>query len=260
MIKNSLKIFGVLLVLLFQFTSCLNDDGKNPVYYFYEEPVVVEQMGGNSIIRNQSDFFYVPELSDNTVLKENDLLWTSFIVDMNDEENSGLTKENKIYTARHFRYKTVDSAKVIIPANAEEFQSYLSDDYSASIEFSVLYKYYIDSLLFFGFEQKDKSNQLAYTYELILNPELENSNYPTLYIRAKQLNVSPKDRAEDKQGRRVFAFDVADFVNSHNWDHLYLPSSKTIKFNLKYKTGEDSNGKDIYKSFMSNPIEWHFDK
>ena len=255
--KKSFKIFGVLFILLFQFTSCLKDDGnKKPIYYFYDEPVVVDVTGNYPVIRNESDVFYVPELANNTALKAGDLLWTSFIVDLNNEKDLPLHFSRFIYTAEHFKYETVDSAKVIIPANAEEFQSYLSDDYSAPIESSVLYNYTIDSLWFFGFKQKDHSNQLSHTYELILNPEIETGSYPTLYIRSKQINASPESpgKARSKDGN-IFAFDAAGFVDYYR---KAISSTGIIRFNLKYNTGVDAVGNDIYKAFISNPISWNF--
>ena len=251
--KRFLKIYGILFILLFQFSSCLNDkDDRKPVYYFYDEPATVYQLGEYPFIRNQSYMFYIPGLVDNTTLKENDLLWTSFIVDMDDQEELDFLN-CKAYTARHFKYKTVDSAKVIIPADIDEFQSYLSDDYAAPMSSSVLYKYAIDSLLFLGFVHQN--NQSSYIYELILNPEIENNSYPTLYIRSKQTNASAEDQALDQYKRRVFAFDVTDFVTYYREK---VSATDVIRFNLKYKAGIDSSGKDVYKEFMSNPISWNF--
>ncbi|MCL1932606.1 MAG: hypothetical protein FWF53_02165 [Candidatus Azobacteroides sp.] len=256
--KKILKIFGILFILLFPMTSCLDDDysGK-PLYYFYDEPVVVNSMGEHPIIRNESALFYVPELAGNTSLKEGDLLWTSFIVNSDDGEQPDIA-DATLFTARNFRYKTVDSVKVIIPADAAAFQSYLADDYSAPIESSVLYNYTIDNLLFFGLMQRDRSNQLIHTYELILNPEIEvgSNSCPTLYIRSKPLNVPEANsgKAYSKDGA-VFAFDVTDFVNYYRET---ISSTDKIRFNLKYKTDVDGNGNDVYRAFMSNPIAWNF--
>jgi len=254
--KRFFIIFGVLFILLLQFTSCLNDENdKGQVYYFYDEPAVIYQLGKYPMVRNQSDLFYVPELADNTTLEGNELLWTSFIVDLNDQEQLDYLSV-KHYTARHFKYKTVDSAKVIIPSDVAEFKSYLLDDYSDSIKFSVLYKYAIENLWFFGFKQKDNS---TYVYELVMNPEIEDNqnNYPTLYIRAKKTDPSPRsdDKAYSNDGN-IFAFDAADFADYYS--KTISATDKTVKFNLKYKIGVDANGKDIYREFMSNPISWKF--
>jgi hypothetical protein len=131
------------------------------------------------------------------------------------------------------------------------------DDYSAPIELSVLYKYAIDSLWFFGFEQQDESNRLSHTYELILNPDEKINSYPVLYIRSKQVNTPAENQAKDQLNRKVFAFDVADFVKYYKEKYA---STGMIRFNIKYKTGTDSNGKDVFKEFMSNPMSWIFDE
>jgi len=255
--KSFIKVFGVLSLLLILLTSCLKDDNdRRPVYFFYDEPVVVNQTGTLPVVRNESYLFYVPGLVNDTALKAGNLLWTSFIVELDNQKNGEPAAGAYQYTVVSFRYETVDSAKVIIPANAEAFNSYLSDDYSATIDLSVLYNYRIDSLWFFGFRQKDRFN---YTYELILNPEMEtgSNNIPTLYIRAKHIDASTgsSDKAYSRDGNNIFAFDVADFVN---YFRETISNSGKAHFNLKYKTGVDANGNDIYRSFISNPISWNF--
>ena len=258
--KKSLNILGVLIILLFQFTSCLkNEDNGKPFYYFYDEPAAVIQTGDYPLIRNQSDEFYVPGLAGDTLLKEGDLLWTSFIVDLDNEKELPPIFSKFYYTAKYFKYQIVDSARAILPADTAAFRSYLSDDYSAPIESSVLYNYTIYSLWFFGFQQDGRSNQVRYTYELILNPEIEKTgnSYPTLYIRSKPINTSPGNLkpAYSRDGNMIFAFDAAGFVDYYR---KAISPTGPVRFNLKYKNGVDSNGNDIYRAFMSNPISWRF--
>ena len=255
--KKSLNILGVLIILLFQFTSCLkNEDNGKPFYYFYDEPVVVVQTEATFIFRNEAYNFWVPGLAGDTTVKVGDLLWTSFIVDENlqPQIDAGFP-----YQATQFRYEKVDSAQVIIPADTAEFRSYLSDDYSAPIELSVLYNYTIDNLWFFGFKQQDRSNQLRYTYELILNPEIEKTgnSYPTLYIRSKPINAPAGSHGPtySREGNMIFAFDATGFVDYYR---KAISPTGPVRFNLKYKNGVDSNGNDIYRAFMSNPISWRF--
>ena len=254
--KRIYLIYAVLFTVIFQFTSCLNNDERKPVYFFYDEPVVVNQTGVYPFIRNDSYSFYVPELAEDTTLKVGDLLWSSFIVDLDDKDYPSVLSTFN-YTAKNFKYQSVDNSKVIIPANVEEFTTFLSDDYTEPVELSVLYRYAIDSLWFLGFKHKDNSNQLHYIYELILNPEIENNNnnYPTFYIRSKQVNSTTANQAKDEFGRNIFAFDLADFVNYYQND---ISSNGLVRFNLKYKTGENEEGEDVYKEFISNPIAWNF--
>ena len=260
--RNLVKIFGVLFILLFQLTSCLNDDNKGEaIYYFYDEPVAVIQTGETPIVRNEAYSFHVPGLIGDSTIKTNDLLWTSFVVDIG---NKGAPKSvadtTYQYIAQNFKYMKVDSAKVSIPANTDEFESYLSDDYSAIMDLSVLYKYKIDSLLFFGFRQKDRSDQ-TYIYELVLNPNIEENsgNHPTLYIRSKSIVdlTNATKQAQSKDGNVIFAVDVADFVKRYQQT---IANESKLYFNLKYKTGVDANGKDIYTPYQNNPLTWDFGK
>ena len=253
--RSFIKVFGVLFLFLIQLTSCLNDDNsKTPFYYFYDEPVVVTQTGAFPSVRNESYMFNVPGLAGDTVLKAGNLLWSSFIVELGARGDVDyLANSVYQYTAESFRYERVDSANVTIPESAEAFKSYLSDDYSAVIALSVLYNYRIDSLWFFGFRQQDRSN---YTYELVLNPEIESgsSNIPTLYIRAKKISDT-SNKAYSRDGNAIFAFDAADFVKYYRET---ISNNGRVRFNLKYKTGVDANGNDIYRPFMSNPLSWDF--
>ena len=250
--------YGVLLLLLFQFTSCLKDkDYRDPIYFFYDEPVVVEQLGAYPIVRNQFNSFYAPGLADNSALKEGDLLWSSFIVDLGNKDIPSNLSTIK-YTAQNIKYEIVECSNLIVTANSDEFELILSNDFSYPIESSVLFRYAIDSIWFMGFKHyQNNSNQLHYTYELVLNPVIEQNSYnsPTFYIRAKQVNSPGPNKAKDENGRNVFAFDVSDFVKYYKEE---ISPTGLLRFNLKYKTGVDNEGKDIYKEFLSNPISWNF--
>ena len=108
---------GVLFILLFQFASCLDNDNKEPIYYFYDEPAVVDNVGEHPIVRNESYLFYVPGLAENETLTAGNLLWTSFIVDLGNQETYPVNDGKYTYytfTASGFKYKLVDSVKVII--------------------------------------------------------------------------------------------------------------------------------------------------
>jgi hypothetical protein len=248
--KKAINLWTVFL-FVFSFTNCSDKDKETVIYHFYDEPAVLETLGTNSVIRTPHGKFVVSSLEDNS-LKQGALLWTAFTVDMNDKIPEAATEQ---YRASAFQYKEVDSAKVILPADPIEFNSCLSDDYSAFIYEAVLYKDYIDSLLFFGFQREVHSNKLMFRYEIIRNPEIENPNgYPTFYIRSKKMDLTVEHTGSQET---VFAFDMAEFIREYRKE---VSANSPVKFILKYKTGVNEDGKDIYRDFRSNPIAWEIIK
>jgi hypothetical protein len=246
--RNFIKFF-VLFLIVFDFTSCLDDDNNDPNYFFYDEPVVVESTGDNAIVRSAYGKFCVPSLKSEN-LQINDILWSSFVVEKKDENKVHTSDNQYYYKATGFRYGKVDSAEVKIPANENEFQSYLADDYTEKIDRAVLYKTYVDSLLFFEFEHA--STTVNYEYELFLNPQIESSNgHPTLYIRAKRRPVSEIQSAPYSD-RSIFAFDMIPFINYYK---KTFSGKNTIQFNLKYYI-DTKDDKAVYREFLSNPLSW----
>jgi hypothetical protein len=242
--KNFIKFF-VLFFIAFDFTSCLDNDNKDPYYFFYDEPAIVESLGDSAIVRTAYGKFCVLPLKDEA-LRTNDILWSSFVVEKKDENKVHMPDNQYYYKAATFKYYKIDSAKVSIPANVDEFQSCLTDDYREKIDRAVLYKTYVDSLLFFGFEHG--SSSAAYEYELFLNPQIESSNsHPTLYIRAR---LAQQPRVH--QDKTVYAFDMTDFLVYYK---KTFPGKTTVQFNLKYYVGT-TNDKDVYREFLSNPLSW----
>ena len=245
---KKLLVIPFLFVLSLGFVSCLDDD-DNPIYYFYDEPAVVESLENNQVIIKTAYGNFFVSGTENSKLNKGDLLWTSFTVDMNNQP----TKDT--LTAIHFKYYNIDSTKVTLPTNKKEFESYLTDSFSDSFELAVLYRTYVDSLLFFNFTQKEAPNQTR-EYELVLNPEIENrNNFPTLYIRAETTELSQSENRSNKgKDNTIFAFDMTEFIDYYRKN---ISKTEPVTFNLKYKTGEDKDGNDIYREFKSNPIPWN---
>jgi hypothetical protein len=46
---------------------------------------------------------------------------------------------------------------------------------------------------------------------------------------------------------------MTEFVNYYK---QHISNDDIVGFNLKYKTGVDEDGKDVYREFRSNPIKW----
>ena len=226
----------------------MDDMSKGPNYLFYDEPAIIESLGDTTIVRTAYGKFCVFSLT-NIALRPNDILWTSFTVEKKEENKVQMPGNQYYYRANAFQYHKIDSAKVIIPANVSEFESYLTDNYKEKINLSVLYKTYVDSLLFFGFSQE--STAKSFEYELFLNPQVEHSNgYPTLYIRSRRAR-----QPRTLYSKTIFAFEMTDFLNYYG---KTFPGQKTVRFNLKYYA-ETKDGKDVYREFLSNPLSWRLE-
>ncbi|MDL2322655.1 hypothetical protein LJC52_01565 [Bacteroidales bacterium OttesenSCG-928-A17] len=232
------------------FVGCV--DESEPVYYFWDEPAIVDNLEDTDpIIRTAHGKFVAPGLAGEEVEK-GDILWSQFIVDM---ENQG---NNDPLVATSFRYDKLNKKEIDLPETAEVFNEFLSNDYSEPFQLAELYNTYIDRYLFFGFYPKDNS-ETKFAYELVCNPEIENSNgYPTLYIRAKKYTEGDEGKGiwlNDGKGRIIAVFDMTEFIDKYGKD--LDDDTKSVKFNLKYKIGTVGEGsEDIYREFVSNPIAW----
>jgi hypothetical protein len=247
------KLFVIPFLFLISagFVSCLDD--SEPVFKFWNEPAIVDNLDEeNPIIKTPRGKFTVPELEGKDV-KEGDLLWTRFQVDMNKQGDKDLL------VAEFFSYTKINGKETNLPQNTETFQTFLENDYSEPIRLAELYNYYIDHYLFFGFYHTNGAGK-EFVYELVCNPEIESDNgNPTLYIRSKEFVYEEDDlrmaaSQQNQDGKVVAAFQMTKFLEKYGKE--LNSGGKFVKFNLKYKTGVDKDGKDVYREFASNPISW----
>jgi hypothetical protein len=241
---KKLFVIPFLFFMSFGFTSCHDDE--EPIYYFWDEPALVETLGSEGpLIKTPHGKFTAPNLAEKGI-NEGDVLWTNFYVDMDKQEN----RDSLVATV--FRYIKLKEEKAKLPQTAETFKELLNDDYTEPFHLAELYNVYIDRYLFFGFYHNGKDKRC--TYEIVCNPEIEAFNgHPTLYIRAKEDN-SLIYMEDAKIGRTIAAFDMTEFLDKYGV--TISGGAKAVKFNLKYKIGTNNEGKDIYREFISNPITW----
>lgn len=226
------------------FAGCNNDDDGKRVYSIYDEPAVVEAVGEQPTIRTAYGKYSVASLANSTSVAEGSLLWVAFMFERN-------PSDKELPAAQGFRYFEIDSTKVAVPADAAEFEAYLSDSFSDSIEVAMLYNTYIDSMLFFRFTQKAADTQ-KFTYELVCNPTLEDGKTaPTLYIRSKKVGEILPVHQSSARKSTVFGIQMTEYIAGYK-EKFASP----VKFNLKYKIGTDKDGEDVYREFRSNPITW----
>ena len=247
-VKN-LFVIPILFLMTWGFMSC--NDNPHSTFFFREEPAIVYDLSGDSypVIKTAYGNFSVPELVEKNV-EEGDLLWTTYFY----VTTLDITRGDSL-VAQDFRYEEVNEKPVALPENTELFNKFLDDDYSDSIQLAKLYPTYVERYLFFGFYHEDTASN-DFIYEIVCNPEIEAANgHPTLYIRAKKaLPEELRNSPGISISRIIAAFDMHEFVEKYILEVSH--ELKLVRFNIKYKTGIDSEGNDIYREFLSNPITW----
>lgn len=231
--KKLLFVPILLVIVLFGFSAC-NDDDKSSVYYVWDEPAVVDSLENMPVIKTAYGTYYAPGLKDD--VEKGSHLWVSFILDQNKP------KEGSFFTANNLRYKEIGTSEIQmisgeLPGNEDLFTD--------SIDVSLLYNSYIGNHLYFGFKQDAPEGQ-KFDYVLYCNTDSVFDGIPTLYIKSKK---SEPAAGSVKKVWTNYGFDMTDFLSSEF-------GTKPVKFNIKYKIGT-INGKDVYKPFDSNPINWN---
>ncbi len=233
--KKLLVVFPSFCLLALGFSSCLDDE--DPVYYYIDEPAMVKYEDQKPMLETAWGTYYAPYLSD--TLRTDDYLWTHFIIDTRNQPDPNL------FQVSDLRYKKIGMKPVRI------ISSDMQDEFNEPIEAAVLYKSYIDSVLFFGFEHKSLDKSAVYEYELICNTDsivrVNGKDIPKLYLRAKKTGTSSDLRTSDV---RHFGFNMAPFVKAN------FHEGSDVVLSIYYKTGTSAQGVDIYKSFIKNPILW----
>ncbi len=240
------KIFGIAFLSVFAlgFVSCLED--KEPIYSFDREPGIAKFKGDQPFTRTAYGEYYTPEMSSAT-FETGDYLLASFTVDENNQPTQGVT------TGTNFRAVKIGGSSVIIK------EGDMTDTYNDSITSMVIYSSMVDNVFFFDFKQKAPSGQ-EYAYEIICNTDSviagsDNNKAPTLYIRS--IKTNHPENTDVATITTSYAFDLGDFVSTYKVQYKGESSSYNyISLNIKYKTGTDKAGKDVYKFLSDKPILW----
>ncbi len=236
MIRLNNVIILSLFALIFGATSCMKK-GENISSHLYIPAIVEYSFLQQPLLKTSLGTVLAPELSDD-LLKPSELLVTNFSVNYDNQPSSEYT------TISNVQYVKVESS---YPAATPGGES-TTEDYTVPIE-DMLYRDPVVNILFFGFIHTAPGDQ-KFVYEMTYDSE-DTSDTPTLYIRAKK----DGEGTETKGAYLYFyAFDMTSYFSSHKTD------ATEIKFNIKYKTGVDDEGKDVYKSWTNNPFIWEVAK
>ena len=98
-------------------------------------------------------------------------------------------------------------------------------------------------ILFFKFKQTAPSDQV-FIYEMTYG--LDETGLSTVYISAQK---SGEGSNPSEVNSFYYAFNIKDYLSTLSVDYENM-----VKFYIEFKTGVDSEGRDVYKSWSGNPL------
>ncbi len=240
-------MFGVVLTLFLSvfFVSCLDDDDdyNDDILKFIYEPILVESMNSSIAMKTQYGDILAPQLNQ---AKPGEYYLTNFMMDTT----------NRPYTAYNLEYlkmgaDTLSISTALSPST--EYNAYISDlevymqdpEANSLLKLSVLsptLSICIDSTFFvmavLGNQDQRYELEMFTLSDALVTPGV----VPTFYIRAKTTNA--------EISKRAYA------LNFSTWPKSTTTEGPTpFAINLKYKTGVDASGNEIYADYKKNPVK-----
>ncbi len=228
---------------MFLLTSCLDNVGNSQTFPI--DNAVVQYSSyypGVTFLNTSYGVVAAPELK-NQGYSSGDCMFVAFTVDYDNQPSSsyltasGITKDTYKKIAKTNIFMLDAGSQVI----SNEIDA-LSEDSIKTVGL-VGSVPCIDNNLFMGFDQLDGESQ-NYEYTLVYSGSLID-DVPVLYVCAKKSGTSSATPYGDF---RYQAFDLTSFL------FQYSDSENKFSFYLKYKTGVDAEGKNVYKSTTEKPI------
>ena len=235
-------IFGIISVMFsFVFVSCLedNENVNDDLYQFIYEPIIVAKNDGETIMKTQYGDILAPQLSQ---ANPRDYYLVNFMMD----------KTIQPYTA--FRLQTkqmgVDTIKVVSSIPSDDYDApiadvkiYLQDPNVDILRSSPILPIFlsIDSTFFINpYFNNHSVHELKFL--LLTNATDQGDQIPSLYLHARP---TTKDIS-----KMCYGLNMSTLLQQPEY-----AGKKSIQFNLKFKSGVDGNGNDVYKDYKHNPIE-----
>ncbi len=248
--KEKFLILGVVLTLFtMSFVSCNDDDDPNPnILRFIYEPVIVESNDGGKVsMETQYGEIQAPQLS---IAKAGEYYLTHFFMDTT----------IRPYTAYSMEYIRMgaDTLSILAPGTqmSEGYDIPITDIgiFIQDKQAETLLKsdedvklICLDTTFFIEAAFEGSEKEKSHEFELVCSPDSidATNNLPIFYLRAKS--------TDQKISKASYALNLSTAPIVETGEGL-------IEFNLKYKTGVNSEGKDIYKSYKNNPVKLKINK
>ena len=227
-----MKKIGIVLILATGclFWSCMKDGGRQNLMLYEGAAIVRGTESGNVVLEVLHDVLLItPQLSGNN-LDFGDLLWVRLFVDETKQ-----TSWNRMVVSEVTHHKKVGSC-VAKPVG--------ESDFTYPINRAVMWINNVENFWIFGFEQMAPEGQI-FEYEMQFGM-VENDIYPTVFLRSRRVN--------EVQGNNIFTytdfgFDFTPFIK----EYANL-NTNTFTFRVRYLSGINADGSEIFTSFIQNPI------
>ncbi len=225
------KFVFLLSVLSLGLAGCLKNDSPNVAYY--KGAAIVKDVESTlptvGVLFNE--MVVVPGLV-GTDLEKGDLLWSKFYI----EEDKQIYNDSILATG--FSYYKIDSCMAKPAAGIES-------DYTYPIDRAVMWINHAENIWVFEFEQTAPDGQ-TFDYEVQYSKD-NGDSYPTIYIRSKETGTV---KASNTMVVTRFGVDLTQLIRDYDDQ-----TANSITFNVKYLSGFDSEGKEMFTPFQMNPIE-----
>ena len=224
-------VFSLLCMLMLGFSSCIKD-GDN-VANFSMLAVVGSLHSMQPTIVTPDGTILAPDLLEHLYidLYEGDALLVSFSINYDNQPST------EYLTASNLQYEKIGKSSPI-PISGSE-----SGEFSTPIE-DLRYIYLVGNTLFFEFIHKAPGDQ-KFEYEMTYNRE-EDAEIPTIYLRAKKIGTGSMAEGTILY---LYAFDMRYLFMT------YKDAENKVTFNIKYKTGVNEDGMDMYDDWADNPYK-----
>ena len=211
-------VFPFIGILMFGLSGCMDKGGENIQPFDYIPAIVDHSLFGDMLntslgpIRSQ-------EISNATDLYYGDAILAFFTVNFDQQTSKEYT------TVYNFDYIKVNYATAEQSTGGPGFDLPIED-------IDILG--WVDNKWFFVFAHKEVSNNDFFFYQMVYD-----NDEPIVYLRAKKPDTGII------KGVSACAFNMYPFFYKHKGD------DNKVSFSIKYKTGVDGDGRDVYTSFYN---------
>jgi hypothetical protein len=232
--KLILPILGILMLSL---SGCNNDKGDEIVRYPYVPAIFgIDWDLKQAILITPGETYLAPGLTSYYPydLDEDDVLIVDIYINKTRQPQN-----EKGYTTVMINYLTPLGMASPIDENESNIENFESID--SMVCFARVSHGMMD-VLYTAFCH-NSTRYRAFDYEITYDPD-EVAEIPTLYVRAKGRG-SPYSSSALAEG--TYAFNMYDYYST-----LEPDAENKVRFNFKFKTGEDEDGKEIWEELQDN--------